>query len=384
MAGAPVIKKQLDKLIHDMKNKNDFSDPDSIVPTLVSTGAEIDTRVRAAWIGSNLPKFLEDYKQQQPVVYTRGIEESLSPSVDLEKVMGGPKVLRQWANHRVFNLGETLHDALYYLFDKKAQDQPPGLAKFLNLVVNSSKEDIVNYINNRKAALEQGYPDTPKGINQYSTDRILAMVNDPNAQGGFVPILVQHGYDDDDIKEFLETVKISPEAKIPSGVWTIGDYTFRVLEKNDPTGAVLGNIISCCQKINGVGEDCVYDGYENPKSGFMTVYDKSGKMIAMSYIKLGNSNSLYLDNIETVDRVSHDSKLRQAYLDWARRVKEEREYSAIYAGCGYTDMRFNTQKHKININSEFSSNNEDEDSTDVYTDLKSGAFRIAKKNLKDF
>lgn len=51
--------------------------------------------------------------------------------------------------------------------------------------------------------------------------------------------------------------------------------TFRVIEKDDPLGFVLGDITNCCQHIGGAGESCVDDGYTNPNAGFL-VFEESG------------------------------------------------------------------------------------------------------------
>jgi hypothetical protein len=45
--------------------------------------------------------------------------------------------------------------------------------------------------------------------------------------------------------------------------------TFRVLEKDDPLGFVIGNLTNCCQRIGDAAESCVIDGYVNPNAGFM-------------------------------------------------------------------------------------------------------------------
>lgn len=79
--------------------------------------------------------------------------------------------------------------------------------------------------------------------------------------------------------------------------------SFRVLEKDDPLGFVLGEITNCCQHIGGAGEDCVYDGYTNPNAGFLvfeeTQFDDEGKSTGVARI-LGQAYIWYDPQTKTV------------------------------------------------------------------------------------
>lgn len=60
--------------------------------------------------------------------------------------------------------------------------------------------------------------------------------------------------------------------------------SFRLLEKDDPLGFVIGNITTCCQRLDDLNaRTCVIDGYLNPKAGFMVFeqdqFDINGKVI---------------------------------------------------------------------------------------------------------
>lgn len=58
---------------------------------------------------------------------------------------------------------------------------------------------------------------------------------------------------------------------------TVSDVSYRVLEKDDPLGFVIGDITNCCQHIGSVGESCVVDGYTNPNAGFLVFETADGQ-----------------------------------------------------------------------------------------------------------
>jgi hypothetical protein len=78
---------------------------------------------------------------------------------------------------------------------------------------------------------------------------------------------------------------------------------FRLLEKDDPLGFVLGDITNCCQILGGVGESCVDDGYLNPNAGFLvfeeSVVDNFGNLTGEKRI-LGQAYIWYDEETKTV------------------------------------------------------------------------------------
>lgn len=95
--------------------------------------------------------------------------------------------------------------------------------------------------------------------------------------------------------------------------------SFRILEKDDPFGFVLGNLTNCCQKIAGQGESCVVDGYKNKNAGFLvfeeTVKDESGKptgevkLLGEAYIWYDEqTKTVCYDNIEVPKIVLQEIK----------------------------------------------------------------------------
>ena len=90
--------------------------------------------------------------------------------------------------------------------------------------------------------------------------------------------------------------------------------SFRVLEKDDPLGFVLGDITNCCQRIGEAGGSCVDDGYRNPNAGFLVfeeeIKDENGQptgeyqILAQAYIWYDPENkTVCYDNIEIPTKI---------------------------------------------------------------------------------
>ena len=90
--------------------------------------------------------------------------------------------------------------------------------------------------------------------------------------------------------------------------------SFRVLEKDDPLGFVLGDITNCCQRIGDAGGSCVDDGYRNPNAGFLVfeeeIKDENGQptgeyqILAQAYIWYDPENkTVCYDNIEIPTKI---------------------------------------------------------------------------------
>ena len=93
--------------------------------------------------------------------------------------------------------------------------------------------------------------------------------------------------------------------------------TFRVLEKDDPLGFVLGDITNCCQHIGGAGEECVDDGYVNPNAGFLVFeenfLDENGvlktRILAQAYVWYDpETKTVCYDNIEIPTKILKELK----------------------------------------------------------------------------
>ena len=113
---------------------------------------------------------------------------------------------------------------------------------------------------------------------------------------------IQDIFDDAKLIKDLQVI----HAKKSSG---INGITFRVLEKDDPKGFIIGHETTCCQYIGDDGEECVIDGYLNPNAGFIVfeqpIIDRKGypteesRIIAQAYIWYDpETKTVCFDNIE--------------------------------------------------------------------------------------
>ena len=79
-----------------------------------------------------------------------------------------------------------------------------------------------------------------------------------------------------------------------------GIYKYRVVNKEDVEGLVLGYATDCCQVHNGVGRECLRCGFYDHDSTFFLV-EKDGKIIAQSWIWLSHTQkTLCFDSIEVM------------------------------------------------------------------------------------
>jgi hypothetical protein len=142
-------------------------------------------------------------------------------------------------------------------------------------------------------------------------------------------IVGKYGYDQeqfDYIQEVYEQAKkikdtyIIRADKAKQG----NSVSFRVLEKDDPLGFVLGDITNCCQVIGGVGQTCVDDGYKNPNAGFLifeeSILDEQGKstgetrVLGQAYIWYDpQTKTVCYDNIEIPTKVLRELRSGEKY-----------------------------------------------------------------------
>lgn len=299
--------------------------------------------------------------------------------------------------NRCFFLGESIHDALDLFYDESVVNQP-GLVSFVMKQEFSTPNNMLGpMLRNRVKAIADGvitpgkievapiiegqaiteFADNRQGIMSYIANKNYAGVELPMesevAQNFFSTLLVQ-GYAEKKIEKFLGKIIFPIEVNIPSIEKTIDKFTFKILEKTDPLGAILGNLTGCCQKIGGEAENCVYDGFNSPDAGFLAVFDNKEKVIAQSWIRLGppraeeeNKRVLYLDNIETTGNYGNHTDLKSAYIQFAEWIKKQRDYANVVAGEGYSDMKFPGRKRRALTKKTLEFPNSKKG---IYTDLK--------------
>ena len=121
-------------------------------------------------------------------------------------------------------------------------------------------------------------------------------------------LIAQYGYTQSQFEEiqavfdFAKTIKEKSVIKANKSI-DFDCIQFRILEKDDPLGFVLGDITNCCQVWGGAAKSCVVDGYENPNSAFLVfeenIKDESGSFTGKTRI-LGQAYVWYDPITQTV------------------------------------------------------------------------------------
>ena len=177
---------------------------------------------------------------------------------------------------------------------------------YLCMAHNAFDRIMKNYPNRVINGNEERSLLTPRFVAEHSAIVEYDDVDDGNEL--LAKIVGKYGYDEEQFEHIQEVYN---EAKTIKDKYVISadrakgknGITFRILDKDDPMGFVLGDITNCCQHIGGVGEECVDDGYTNPNAGFLvfeeSVLDDSGKPIGETRI-IGQAYVWYDPQTKTV------------------------------------------------------------------------------------
>lgn len=179
---------------------------------------------------------------------------------------------------------------------------------------------------------------------------------------------------------------------------------FRILEKDDPLGFILGDITNCCQAWGGAAKSCVEDGYKNPNSAFLvfeeTIKDKDGKptdkkrILGQAYVWYDPiTRTVCMDNIEiptgilrelTSSKATKNGVSLSEFLDIieysAKSIKNtmnrnNTRVNRVTIGSGFNDLskhlktRYNLITHNLARNP----------SSGVYSDANSSQFVILSR-----
>lgn len=88
------------------------------------------------------------------------------------------------------------------------------------------------------------------------------------------------------------------------------EYTYEILDLDDPLGLVVGYITRCCFLINGASKSSLFHSAQS-KDGRIFVVRKNGELVAQSWV-WRNGNLVCFDNVETRGIYDHDILL-EAY-----------------------------------------------------------------------
>jgi hypothetical protein len=422
-----VLEKSIEPLIKNL-NYNNYEAVEVAEKFILSGLYRPDKREMKNFIITNL---------KRTVYSITGDKEYYKKMID---VLGN--FIYSWGSTRIFNLIEKSHD-VWVIFTSSDILYQPKLTSFLQKELSTDRITLEMLISIRGEAIKnnailpgkerpeelQGkyYPDNRNGLYEYERkSRLDIKLNDEKE--GIAKVLMPYS-SIDSIKTFINKINIPEKKYLQADEININGFTFKLLDKNDPLGSVLGNITKCCQIVGGVGEKCVIDGYNNPMSGFLAVFEKD-RIISQSWLRVGASKTLYLDNIEAVSNFdenyteSHNfdlnkklhtdylkeiedlikynrygdidkeksneektNSLRNAYLEWAKYIKEKTDengnklFSGVVVGGNYSDVTFpkHILENGINLKLEFGEN------SNIYSDLKSSqAYKLAFNLIRKY
>jgi hypothetical protein len=351
---------------------------------------------------------------------------------DLEDIVSkfGKNNFFSFLTTRYFINNDSLYEVLILLNQNKDQEK---LNWFLFNNLGNKLIDLEKILNIRKQAIASGdlnignfkgvnglFPDTYDGIMEYEASKKLPYLDEKLLP--FASLIAKNGNRSwniiswNIIGNFLNELKIAETQTIPYDLYTNSQpFVFEILKKDNPLGTVLGDLTGCCQKIDGEGKSCIIDGYNNPDSGFLAIYNRK-KLVAQAWLRYSRTmNSLVLDNIEAVnvydsnfyqidsefsygpslefsdmifERIKNTvnennnnneninkkrEQLSQAIVEWAKYIKQKLNLKEVAVGTGYIDVKFNSSEIElkpIDVQEYFP------ETYNLYTDIKSSRDNI--------
>lgn len=177
--------------------------------------------------------------------------------------------------------------------------------------------------------------------------------------------------------------------------------TYKVIEKGDPLGLVLGNITNCCQKFGGAGEDCMIIGATCVDSGFVTI-NEGDKILAQGWIWYdAETSTVAIDNIEVPEvmskivnkeRKEEVADCLQRFCDNVFKTMNKNGYKVlnVVIGASYSDVDCLRENYVLEKDSKkmfdcpFYMTNVDEEEK-VYSDItKNGQYVVYKDGRRIF
>ena len=114
-------------------------------------------------------------------------------------------------------------------------------------------------------------------------------------------VVARYGYSQEQFETlqnwFINGIKSGTKLSCEPDAQT-NQITFELLSKDNPLGAVLGNVTNCCQKIGDAGESCAKHGMSDPNGGFV-VFRLGKRIIGQAWVWYNEEmGKVCFDNIE--------------------------------------------------------------------------------------
>ena len=121
-------------------------------------------------------------------------------------------------------------------------------------------------------------------------------------------------------KEWYQIMRERQYSSIPKIQGNLDDeYTYEMLDLDDPLALAVGYITRCCFLIDGLSKESLYHSISN-KNGRTFIVRKNGELIAQSWV-WRNGNVLCFDNVEARGNYSYD-KLLETYQKASQELLE--------------------------------------------------------------
>lgn len=100
---------------------------------------------------------------------------------------------------------------------------------------------------------------------------------------------------------FEQYIRLRPSPDLPfkTELTSSEGLHIRFIAKKHPLCAILGNLTGCCQRLDGLAKTAVEYGIEDPRGGFIGVFNKTGQIVAQAFVYL-------VDAQPTRVRINHD------------------------------------------------------------------------------
>ena len=108
-------------------------------------------------------------------------------------------------------------------------------------------------------------------------------------------------------REWYKVMKGRKYSSIPKVTGNLDEYTYEILDLDDPSALAVGYLTRCCFLIDGLSRESLYHSISS-KNGRTFVVKKNGELIAQSWV-WRNGNFLCFDNVETRGKYSYDTLL---------------------------------------------------------------------------
>ena len=233
---------------------------------------------------------------------------------------------------------------------------------YFSAAYNGFEDDTINYFSEAYNTFNEILKSFPNAEIRTNTDRdrltekdVISFLQntkyDNVRYGNLAEVVGRYGYSQEQFealqKWFEEGIqKGSNLSAFPDN--SEGKIKFELLEKDNPLGAVLGNITNCCQRIDDAGGSCVEHGMSDPNGGFV-VFKYENRIIGQAWVWYNKSmGKLCFDNIEIPNSAKglvkkNGKEFKDCLTRAAKSISESmakagHKVSLVTMGKGYNDL----------------------------------------------